>query len=232
MPARPKVLIVDDDAHIRDVVSFALEKAEMEVMEAGDGRQAVDLHQSHRPDLIVLDINMPEMDGLEVCTRIRKTSEVPILFLSSRDDEIDRVLGLEIGGDDYMTKPFSPRELLARVKVILKRVRPPVVEEPAAKVLGHGHIQLDRDAHQVTWNGQPVDLTAVPFAILEAMLAAPGKVFDRNAIMDRAYRAQTYVSDRTIDSHIRQIRKKFSDLGCQSVIETVHGVGYRLGSCK
>jgi two-component system OmpR family response regulator len=230
-----KILVVDDDPHIREVISFALEKAEMSVSLANDGKQALQSHQKSPSDLIVLDINMPEMDGLECCREIRKTSEVPILFLSSRDDEIDRILGLEIGGDDYVTKPFSPRELVARINVILKRSQgnqqtPAKNDEPIK--LSHGKLLLDTEQHAIWWDGQAVSLTATEFAMLEQMLKQPKRVFSRDVIMNGAYQNNVYVSDRTIDSHIRHIRQKFTDIGCHAIIETQHGVGYKLASCE
>lgn len=225
-----KILVADDDPHIRDVVTFALEKAGMQPIEAKDGREAVAQFATHAPQLVVLDINMPEMDGLDVCREIRKTSQTPILFLSSRDDEIDRIIGLEIGGDDYVTKPFSPRELVARVNVILKRSQP--VAETAKTALNHGNISLDDDAHVVRLNGAPLDLTATEFALLRGLLRQPQRVFDRDGIMNMAYDRNIHVSDRTIDSHIRHIRAKFLQAGCENVIETVRGVGYKLGSCQ
>jgi two-component system OmpR family response regulator len=172
---------------------------------------------------------MPEMDGLEVCRQIRKTSEVPILFLSARDEEIDRVLGLEIGGDDYVTKPFSARELIARVNVILKRARGGEKRPPA---LGHGSVRLDAARHAVWFGEVAIALTALEFEILAAFLGRPEVVFSREQIMEAAYGAGTYVSDRTIDSHIRNLRAKFADAGCASIVETVHGVGFRLGSAS
>ena len=176
---------------------------------------------------------MPEMDGLEVCREIRKTSECPILFLSARDEEIDRVLGLEIGGDDYVTKPFSPRELVARVNAILKRFQ---TKEPAPKTdlneLSKGHLSLDPQRHKVTFKDQEVSLTSIEFSILQTLMKRQGIVFTRDQIMNTAYNVTTHVSDRTIDSHIRNIRQKLSAVGCQNVIDTVHGVGFRLGHCE
>ena len=228
-----KILVVDDDPHIREVISFALEKAEMSVTLANDGKQALNSFEKISADLIVLDINMPEMDGLECCREIRKTSDVPILFLSSRDDEIDRILGLEIGGDDYVTKPFSPRELVARVNVILKRTQNnPSINNDEAIVLAHGKLHLDNEQHSVWWDETKVSLTATEFAMLAQLLKHPKKVFSRDAIMQGSYQYNIYVSDRTIDSHIRHIRSKFSDVGCHKIIETQHGVGYRLSSCE
>ena len=228
-----KILVVDDDPHIREVISFALEKAEMHVTLANDGKQALQTFEQSVSDLIILDINMPEMDGLECCREIRKLSEVPILFLSSRDDEIDRILGLEIGGDDYVTKPFSPRELVARVNVILKRTQmnPTKCMEDAV-VLNYGKLRLDNEQHSVSWDDKKVSLTATEFAMLAQFLKHPKKVFSRDAIMQGSYQYNVYVSDRTIDSHIRHIRSKFSEVGCHKIIETQHGVGYRLSNCE
>lgn len=226
------ILIVDDDPHIRDVIHFALEKAGMQATLAEDGRQALDLFRTHTVDLIVLDINMPELDGLEVCREVRKFSDVPILFLSSRDDEIDRILGLEIGGDDYVTKPFSPRELVARINVILKRVQPSLRSATVmAGGIRHGKLCIHPEQHVATWQGKTIGLTATEFAMLHLLARQPTRVFSRDSIMGSAYDGNVYVSDRTIDSHIRHIRQKFAEAGCENVIETVHGVGYKLANC-
>ena len=229
-----KILVVDDDPHIREVISFALQKAEMTVVSAEDGQQALTLFTTAPTDLIVLDINMPEMDGLACCREIRKISEVPILFLSSRDDEIDRILGLEIGGDDYVTKPFSPRELVARINAILKRTQNAANtrEEAVNNRLVHGRLVLDTDQHAVWWNAEELSLTATEFAILEQFMRYPTRVFSRDSIMSSAYQFNIQVSDRTIDSHIRHIRSKFTAVGCDSIIETLHSVGYKLSSCQ
>lgn len=228
-----RILVVDDDPHIRDIIGFALEKAGMTVAMARDGAEALRRFAREAPDLVVLDIGMPEMDGLDVCRQIRKSSETPILFLSARDEEIDRVLGLELGGDDYVTKPFSPRELVARVNAILKRARsagaPPA---PAEAPLAHGAVLLDAAAHCATLGGAELPLTAIEFSILRTLLARPRLVFSRQQILDAAYGGAIHVADRTIDSHIRNIRAKFAALGCDSAIETVHGVGFRLGRCE
>ena len=226
------ILIADDDAHIREVIRFALEKAGMQVSLAEDGRQALLQFHAHAVDLLVLDINMPEFDGLEVCREIRKNSDVPILFLSSRDDEIDRILGLEMGGDDYVTKPFSPRELVARINVILKRtnnhVKPPLENSR----LQYGKLAIQVEQHSVSWNEKPLNFTATEFAILLLFIRHPLRVFSRDTIMNSAYANNIYVSDRTIDSHIRHIRHKLTQAGCETGIETVHGVGYKLASCE
>jgi two-component system OmpR family response regulator len=225
-----RILVVDDDPHIREVICFALEKAGMQTQAAPDGAKALSLMAARAPDLVVLDIGMPEMDGLETCRRIRRTSETPILFLSARDEEVDRILGLEMGGDDYVTKPFSPRELVARVNAILKRARPATQPEPA-RVLEHGSLRLDPAARDLTFRGMPVAVTALEFAILGAMMPRPRQVLSREQIMSAAYAGTVHVSDRTVDSHVRNIRAKLALVGCTDAIETVHGVGFRLGAC-
>ena len=225
------ILIVDDDPHILEVIAFALGRAGFATASAKDGLAALARHADARPDLVILDINLPEMDGLDVCREIRRTSAVPILFLSSRDEEIDRIVGLEIGGDDYVSKPFSPRELVARAKAILKRTQGaplPGVEN----TLTAGGVTLWPDQHLARFGAQDIALTATEFRILKALIARPQHVRARQALIDIAYDAGIHVSDRTVDSHVRHIRAKFQDAGCESVIETVHGVGYKLGDCR
>ncbi len=226
-----RILAVDDDLHIREVIRVALRKAGMTVTEARDGREGLARFAADKPDLIILDIGMPELDGLEVCRQIRKSSNVPILFLTARDDEIDRVLGLEIGGDDYVTKPFSPRELVARVNVILRRVTVRDMDEkPVA--LAQGALSIDPAQHVAAFAGAPLRLTAIEFGILKAFLNRPTAVFSREQIMSAAYQLNIQVSDRTIDSHIRNIRAKLAAVACDNVIETIHGVGFKLGRCE
>jgi two-component system OmpR family response regulator len=224
-----RILVVDDEPHIREVICFALERAGMTTSTARNGSEALQMFRRGGVDLIVLDIGMPEMDGLEVCRQIRKSSEVPILFLSARDEEIDRILGLEIGGDDYVTKPFSARELVARVNVILKRANGSTTKVAA---LTQGKINLDAGRHSVAWDGTVVTLTALEFALLQALMARPDFVFSREQLMAAAYGPNIHVADRTIDSHVRNIRAKFAEAGCPSVIATVHGVGFRLGDTQ
>ena len=223
MPHR--ILVADDEPHIREVICFALERAGMSTVTARNGSEALQTVRRGGVDLAVLDIGMPEMDGLEVCRQIRKSSDLPILFLSARDEEIDRILGLEIGGDDYVTKPFSARELVARVNVILKRAN----GKSEQTRLSHGRLVLDSAAHAARFDDRPVTLTALEFAILRALLARPEVVLSREQLMVAAYGPGTYVSDRTIDSHVRNVRQKFADAGCASVVATVHGVGFKLG---
>jgi two-component system OmpR family response regulator len=225
------ILVVDDDPHIRDVVRFAFEKTGMQISTAQDGKEALRQFDQSVHELVVLDVGMPEMDGLEVCRQIRKTSDIPILFLSARDEEIDRILGLEIGGDDYVTKPFSPRELVARVNAILRRARhAPGPAQP--KPMRHGKLTIDPGQRSARFLDAPLSLTALEFDILRTLLARPGFVFTRELILDAAYAGNIHVADRTIDSHVRNIRAKMAVAGCESVIETVHGIGFRLGRCE
>ena len=228
------ILVVDDDPHIRDVITYALEQAGMTPVEAVNGQKALDIVDQENPALIILDVNMPEVDGFQFCKEIRKTSEVPILFLSSRDEEIDRVVGLEIGGDDYVSKPFSPRELIARVNAILKRVQVAQIplHQDSLQVLKHGLLTLEPEKHRITWDEKSVGLTAREFGILQAFLRYPEIVFDRDRIIEHSCETNSFISDRTVDSHVRHIRSKFAERGCDSIIETVHGVGYKLGTCR
>jgi two-component system OmpR family response regulator len=220
------ILIADDDPHIRQLLAFALRKAGLDVVESGDGEATLQAVAAQPPDLLVLDINMPGMDGLEVCRRIRATSDLPILFLSSRDDEIDRVLGMELGADDYVVKPFSPREVVARVAAILRRS-----ENKAPPPARQGKLALDLEGWRAAWEGKEIALTVTEFTILRTLATAPSKVFSRDAIIDHLHGPGFAVTDRTIDSHIRNLRAKFAQAGAPDVIETRPGIGYRLGAC-
>lgn len=228
--AMARIVIADDDPHIREVVSFALERAGHQVTAREDGRGALAEALGAGPDLVVLDIMMPDLDGIEVCRRIREKSAVPILFLSAKDEEIDKIIGLEVGGDDYITKPFSKRELVARVKAMLRRVE--LSKSPPSEgttVKRHGELTLDPERFEVTWCGAPVVLTVTEFGLLDTLSDHPGKVYTRGELVDRAYRFDNHVTERTIDTHVKRIRKKFAS-GTQP-IETVFGLGYRLGTC-
>ncbi len=223
------ILIADDDAQIRAVVRIGLTQAGFGVAEAPDGRAALEKAESLRPDLIILDIGMPEMDGLEVCRTLRKTSEVPILFLTAHADEIDRVVGLELGADDYVAKPFSPRELVARVRAILKRTQGEVV---AQTVLRRGILSVDPARHLCHVGDDTVLLTAREMDLLERLIARPDHVMSRPQLVDAIYGTNVNVSDRTMDSHLRNLRSKLGQAGCPDAIETVHGVGIRMGACR
>lgn len=228
-----RVLLVDDDPHIRQLLAFAFDKAGFAVAEAGDGEAALDAVARMAPDLVVLDINMPRMDGLEVCRRLRSQDEVPVLFLSSRDDEFDRVLGIELGADDYVTKPFSPREVVARANAILRRTAPRTA--PAAEPSGRiakGRLRLDPEAWTAQWNQAEVALTVSEFTLLKALALAPGRILSRDQLIDQLHGPGFAITDRTIDSHIRNLRRKFAEAGASDVIETRAGVGYRLGPCE
>jgi two-component system, OmpR family, response regulator len=223
-----RVLVADDDGHIREVVRFALEREGHRVVEAEDGARALERFRADSADLIVLDIVMPERDGLDVCRTIRQSSQVPILFLSSRDEELDRILGLEMGADDYVTKPFSPRERAARVMAMLRRASAPRSEpSQTGAALRHGPLALDVERHECRWESREVFLTATEFLLLHSLLRAPGRVYARSELVERAYGDGHHITERTVDSHIRRIRHKFAVLGADP-IETIYGVGYRL----
>ena len=233
MPTMAKladILVVDDDESLREVVRYALDRAGFAVREADNGVKALQSVRQSPPDLVVLDVLMPEMDGLEVCRQLRKDSTVPIVFLSSRDEELDRILGLELGGDDYLTKPFSPRELVSRVKAVLRRSRGAATNEDE-EVLHVGPIHMNSDRHRVWVDGeaarQEVSLTVTEFRLLRVLMRRPGRVYTRDELVQRAYPGNHHVSDRTLDSHVRRIRAKFREHGLDPV-ETVHGLGYRL----
>jgi len=224
-----RVLIVDDDPHIREVLVFAFAKAGIETTQAEDGEAALATIAQDAPDLVVLDINMPRMDGLEVCRRLRAQGDLPILFLSSRDDELDRVVGIELGADDYVVKPFSPREVVARAQAILRRSARDAA--PAAQPLGRGGLSLDLDGWTASWQGNEVALTVTEFTLLRTLAAAPARFFTRDELIDRLHGPCFGITDRTIDSHVRNQRRKFAEVGCDSLVETRAGVGYRLGPC-
>ncbi len=226
-----RILIVDNDTHIRDVLRYALDREGFEVIEAENGRQALEIFTTDNPGLVILDIMMPELDGISVCRELRQSSRVPIIFLSSKDDEIDRVLGLELGGDDYITKPFSPRELVARVRAVLRRIEQPSVDTSQTdNLLQYGCLKIDLDRFKAFWRDEEITFTVTELGLLRVLIQQPGRVFSREALMDAAYDFNNVVSDRTIDSHMRRVRAKLSAVGA-SPIETVHGVGYKLGDC-
>ncbi|WP_415919349.1 response regulator transcription factor [Tateyamaria sp. SN6-1] len=220
------LLIVDDDPQIRSVLRIAFGQAGYDVTEGGDGAEGLAKARSGRFDLIVLDIGLPEMDGLAVCRALRSTDDTPVLFLTAREDEIDRVLGFELGGDDYVTKPFSPRELVARVGAILKRAT-----RSGQAALSRGVLAVDPARHRCTVNGTPITLTAREMEILAHLMQHPDQIAARPALTDALYGAGTAVSDRTLDSHLRNLRAKLAQAGCPDAVETVHGIGIRMGPC-
>ena len=231
-PMQRTILVVDDDPHIRQLLVFALAKVGLQTREAADGEAALASVAERAPDMVVLDINMPRMDGLETCRRIRAKGDLPVLFLSSRDDEVDRILGIELGADDYVVKPFSPREVVARVQAILRRTGGKAADATSADgLIVRGRLSLDPEAWSAAWAGADVSLTVTEFTILRTLAATPTKVFSRDAIIDRLRGPGFAVTDRTIDSHVRNLRAKFATLGGHDVIETRAGIGYRLGAC-
>ncbi|MGF1553441.1 MAG: response regulator [Paracoccaceae bacterium] len=224
------VLIVDDDDAIREVVRFALEDAGFRASECASGAGALGLLGRARVDLVVLDVGMPGIDGFETCREIRRRSDVPVVFLTARDDEVDRVVGFELGADDHVAKPFSPRELVLRVRAILRRHAGAGADE--ARSLAHGDLAMHPDRHLCTLGAETVALTGVEFAVLLALLRAPGRVRPRGALADLVWGSNSQVSGRTIDSHLRNIRQKARAAGYADVVETVHGVGVKLGRCR
>jgi two-component system OmpR family response regulator len=222
----PSILIVDDDPHLREAVAFALQRAGFTTHTAADGLQALELHQKYEPDLVVLDVLMPELDGLAVCRELRQISNVPIVLLSSRDEEVDRVLGLDMGADDYVGKPFSPRELVARVNANLRRYQNQAPGE-SDHTLSVDDYTLDTDTYEARWKAQRLILTQTEFHLLRTLLRRPDKVFSRDELMQGAYAGPRVVSHRTIDSHMRRLRDKLNDAGAPGV-RTVHSIGYRL----
>jgi len=220
------ILVVDDEPQILRLVRAYLEEAGFRVVTASDGEQALYVARHEHPDLIILDILMPKMDGLEFTRRIRRERDVPIIMLTARVEETDRIVGLELGADDYVTKPFSPRELVARVRAVLRRVQGPPAPPP---VLQFGPISLDRATHTVTVYGKPVGLTPTEFGILETMMRAPGQVFRRADLLEAVQGIAFEGYERTVDAHIKNLRRKIEpDPANPRFILTVWGVGYRL----
>jgi DNA-binding response OmpR family regulator len=237
-PTGPLIALVDDEASLRETVGFALRREGYRVLPFADGLAAWRSFEQALPDLAVLDILMPQMDGLELCRRLRALSEhLPILFLSSRDEELDRVLGLELGADDYLCKPFSMRELAARVKVLLRRAKMRALPEASAAAaaagerrLIRGRLCLDLDRYQAFVGESPIALTVTEFTLLHALVLHPGHVKTRAQLIAEAYPNDAYVSDRTIDSHVKRLRRKLAEADpAFSPIETVYGLGYRCG---
>ena len=231
-----KITLVDDDENIVASVSLALESHGHTVQAFYDGASGLAALESDAPDLAILDVKMPRLDGMEVLRRLRQTSNTPVIILTSKDDEIDEILGFNLGADDYIHKPFSQRLLIERVKAVLRRANPE--EEDAggpansealqSRAIKRGRLTLDPARHDCLWEGKPVRLTVTEFLLLQALAQRPGFVKSRDNLMDAAYEDQVYVDDRTIDSHIKRMRKKFREVDPEfDAIETLYGVGYR-----
>jgi two-component system response regulator ChvI len=228
------IALVDDDRNILTSVSIALQAEGFATRVYSDGEAALKALVDNPPDLAVLDVKMPKMDGMELLRRLRERLDLPVIFLTSKDEEIDEALGLALGADDYVTKPFSQRLLIARIRAILRRAEAraiPVQEgeqDAETPLIGRGRLSMDPARHRVSWGGRDVTLTVTEFMILEALAQRPGVVKSRNQLMDVAYQDDIYVDDRTIDSHIKRLRRKFRAADSQfKGIETLYGVGYR-----
>ncbi|MDD5399258.1 MAG: response regulator transcription factor [Dehalococcoidia bacterium] len=225
--ARRKILVVDDESKVCDLVKAYLEKDGYEVTLSGNGKDAVEKARVLKPDLIVLDLNLPGMDGIEVFRTVRTFSDIPVIMLTARDDEVDKIVGLQIGADDYVTKPFSPRELSARVAAVLRRYTEGT--RPAGRLVS-GDLLVDFERHEVKYKNEVVGLTAAEFKLLAVMARNPGRVFTRLQLMDSAF-GETYEGyDRTIDAHIKNMRQKLIKMGgdADNPVITVRGVGYKL----
>ncbi len=227
----PKIALVDDDRHILTSVSMALEAEGYQTQTYTDGVAALQGLEDNPPDMAIFDIKMPRMDGMELLRRLRQRSDLPVVFLTSKDDEIDELFGLKMGADDFIRKPFSQRLLVERVKAVLRRAQPrdaATIQTEASRAIERGQLVMDPERHSCTWDAKPVTLTVTEFLILQALAQRPGIVKSRDSLMDAAYDDQVYVDDRTIDSHIKRLRKKFKvvDDGFDA-IETLYGVGYR-----
>jgi two-component system response regulator ChvI len=226
------IALVDDDRNILTSVSIALQAEGFTVRVYSDGEAALKALTENPPELAVLDIKMPRMDGMELLRRIREKSQLPVIFLTSKDDELDEALGLAMGADDYITKPFSQRLLIARIKALLRRTelraQPEGEGETPAEKIVRGRLEMDPARYRVLWEGREVTLTVTEFMILETLAQRPGIVKSRDQLMDTAYQDDVYVDDRTIDSHIKRLRRKFRavDSGFKA-IETLYGIGYR-----
>ncbi len=229
------ITLIDDDENIVVSVSLALENHGHTVTAYYDGASGLAALESDPPDLAILDVKMPRMDGMEVLRRLRQTSNLPVIILTSKDEEIDEILGFNLGADDYIHKPFSQRLLIERVKAVLRRAGPedeeagaPPGSAAASRAIKRGRLTLDPARHDCLWDGKPVRLTVTEFLLLQALAQRPGFVKSRDNLMDAAYEDQVYVDDRTIDSHIKRMRKKFRDVDpAFDSIETLYGVGYR-----
>lgn len=225
------ILLVEDAVDLAQVITRELEAVGYRVVLAADGLQALDLHAQHRPDLVILDWMLPGLDGLEVLRRIRQTSAVPVLMLTARSEEMDRVVGLEVGADDYLTKPFSTRELIARVRALLRRISH--VQQILAQdrrqdtnAICYAGIRLEPEAYRATLHGAPLELTRTEFELLHFLLRNPGRAFSRTYLLDAVWGESYVTGDRSVDNAILRLRRKLGDLG--DCIETVWGVGYRL----
>ena len=223
------VLVIDDEKDLLELVRYNLEKEGYKVRTAEDGEAGLKAIERELPDIVIVDLMLPGIDGLDVCRRLRaeqRTAQTPIIMLTAKSAETDRVVGLEMGADDYVTKPFSPRELTARIKAVLRRVSPPHLQSPQSQIIRRGSLTIDLERRSVCYGEKNIDLTATEFRLLQILAKYPGRVYSRSELIERALGKEIAVVDRTIDVHITSLRKKFGDYG--NLIETVRGFGYRL----
>lgn len=221
------ILIVEDEASIRNIARVYLEQENFQVICTDTGVEALELARRHQPDLIILDLNLPGMDGMEVAARLRQESEVYILMLTARTEEVDRVAGLRIGADDYLTKPFSPRELVARVQAILRRHRAVLGHTPSGTTLRFQHVQIDSERHEAFAAGQALELTTTEFSVLLELGRHAGRVLTREQLIDRVWGQDFYGTDRVVDVYVGQVRRKLEQATGQALIQTVRGLGYK-----
>jgi len=225
-----KILVVDDETSVTDLIGYNLEKAHYEVLVAHDGEAALQTAQEQNPDLILLDLMLPKIDGLDVCRELRKTSQVPIIMVTARGEEADRVIGLELGADDYLCKPFSMRELMARIKAVLRRNQKEIAENPTAAILsGPSGLVLDEDSRMVAINDIPLPLTRLEFDLIQHLVLNSGRVLSREQLLSQAWGYDFVGGVRAVDSAVKRLRKKFHMINPDlDLIETVRGIGYRM----
>jgi len=228
MASQPTILVVDDEPAIVDALRYNLEKSHHRVLVAQDGEQALQLAASGAPDLVILDLMLPGIDGLEVCRRLRQAGQIPIIMLTARDEEVDRVVGLELGADDYVAKPFSMRELMARVKAVLRRVQ--AVPQAAGQPLTLGQLRLDPTRFEASWETAAIRLSPLEFELLEALIRHPGQVLTRDQLLDSVWGYDYHGDTRAVDTAVKRLRARLRETSAQAadLLETVHGVGYKL----
>jgi len=225
-----KILVVDDEISVTDLIGYNLEKAHYEVLVAHDGEEALKAVRTHNPDLILLDLMLPKIDGLDVCRELRKTSQIPIIMVTARGEETDRVIGLELGADDYLCKPFSMRELMARIKAVLRRNQKEITENPSTNILtGPSGLALDEDSRTVTLKDIPLHLTRLEFDLIQHLVLNSGRVLSREQLLSQAWGYDFVGGVRAVDSAVKRLRKKIHLINPNlDLIETVRGIGYRL----
>lgn len=224
-----KVLVADDDPNVREIIRLYFEKQQIELIAAADGREALEKMEREQPDVVILDVMMPQMDGFEACREIRKKWDTPIIMLTAKDEEFDRVLGLELGADDYVTKPFSPREIVARIRAIMRRLQPkPKVEEEAHRTFVFDQLTIDLDKREVIVSGEKVSFRPKEFDLLVQLVKSPGSVWSREQLLEIVWGFDYFGDVRTIDVHIKKIRQRLDKLPYEC-IHTVWGIGYKFG---